>query len=85
MAELAANWPERGVEIKPRMAIRAIPTEDYKDYERNHERVKINYLGKEFDKPQLFLNEARLSAIAISIYLGMIKRHIQGNPLKILF
>lgn len=85
MAELAANWPERGVEIKPRKAIRAIPTEDYKDYERNHERVKINYLGKEFDKPQLFLNEARLSAIAISIYLGMIKRHIQGNPLKILF
>jgi hypothetical protein len=31
------------------------------------------------------LNEARLSAIAISIYLGMIKRHIQGIPCKILF
>ena len=37
------------------------------------------------DKPHLFLNEARLSAIALSIYLGMIKRHIQGIPCKILF
>lgn len=63
----------------------AKPTEDYKGYERNHVRVKIKYLGKEIDKPHFFLNEARLSAIAISIYLGMIKRHIQGNPLKILF
>ena len=33
----------------------------------------------------MFLNEARLSAIAISIYLGMIKRHVQGIPCKILF
>ena len=63
----------------------AKPTEDYKGYERNHVRVKIKYLGNEIDKPHLFLNEARLSAIAISIYLGMIKRHIQGTPLKILF
>jgi hypothetical protein len=31
------------------------------------------------------LNEARLSAIAISIYLGMVKRHIQGIPCKVLF
>ena len=61
------------------------PTLDYKDYERNHVRVSIEYLGKQIDKPHFFLNEARLSAIAISIYLGMIKRHIQGNPLKILF
>ncbi len=58
---------------------------DYTSYERNHVRVKITYLGKEIDKPHFFLNEARLSAIAISIYLGMIKRHIQGMPLKILF
>lgn len=61
------------------------PTADYKDYERNHVRISIEYLGKTIDKPHFFLNEARLSAIAISIYLGMIKRHIQGNPLKILF
>ncbi len=61
------------------------PTTDYKEYERNHVRVSIEYLGKQIDKPHFFLNEARLSAIAISIYLGMIKRHIQGNPLKILF
>ncbi|MBK8370347.1 MAG: hypothetical protein IPL20_03015 [Saprospiraceae bacterium] len=31
------------------------------------------------------MNEARLSAIAISIYLGMVKRHVQGIPCKILF
>jgi|AntAceMinimDraft_11_1070367.scaffolds.fasta_scaffold02866_1 energy-coupling factor transporter ATP-binding protein EcfA2 len=63
----------------------AKPTNDYKDIERNHVRVKIKYQNKEIDKPHFFLNEARLSAIAISIYLGMIKRHIQGNPLKVLF
>jgi len=61
------------------------PTEDYQAYERNHVKVKIKYCGKEIDKPHYFLNEARLSAIAISIYLGMIKRHIQRIPCKILF
>ena len=63
----------------------AKPTTDYKNIERNHVRVKIKYLGKEIDKPHIFLNEARLSAIAISIYLGMVKRHIQGIPCKVLF
>ena len=63
----------------------AKPTADYKSIERNHVRVKIKYLGKEIDKPHIFLNEARLSAIAISIYLGMVKRHVQGIPCKILF
>lgn len=63
----------------------AKPTTDYEDIERNHVRVKIKYQNKEIDKPHFFLNEARLSAIAISIYLGMIKRHIQGLPCKILF
>lgn len=61
------------------------PTADYNEYERNHVRVKVIYLGKEIDKPHFFLNEARLSAIAISIYLGMIKRHVQGLALKVLF
>jgi DNA repair exonuclease SbcCD ATPase subunit len=60
-------------------------TTDYKSIERNHVRVKIKYLGKDIDKPHIFLNEARLSAIAISIYLGMVKRHIQGLPCKVLF
>lgn len=63
----------------------AKPTADYKAIERNHVRVKIKYLGKEIDKPHIFLNEARLSAIAISIYLGMVKRHVQGIPCKVLF
>jgi len=63
----------------------AKPTADYKDIERNHVQVKIKYHNKEIDKPHFFLNEARLSAIAISIYLGMIKRHIQGMPCKVLF
>lgn len=52
---------------------------------RNHVRIEIKYLGKKVEKPHVFLNEARLSAIAISIYLGMIKRHTQGRPLKVLF
>jgi len=63
----------------------AKPTVDYKAIERNHVRVKIKYLNKEIDKPHIFLNEARLSAIAISIYLGMVKRHVQGIPCKVLF
>ncbi|MBZ0326801.1 MAG: ATP-binding protein [Altibacter sp.] len=63
----------------------AKPTVKYNDIERNHVRVKIKYQNKNIDKPHIFLNEARLSAIAISIYLGMIKRHIQGLPCKILF
>lgn len=52
---------------------------------RNHVRITVTYLGKQVEKPHIFLNEARLSAIAISIYLGMIKRHTQGRPLKVLF
>lgn len=63
----------------------AKPTTDYNAIENNHVRIKLKYLNREVSKPHLFLNEARLSAIAISIYLGMIKRHIQGNPCKILF
>ena len=51
----------------------------------NHVRIKIKYLDNEVDKPHVFLNEAKLSAIAISIYLGMIKRHTQGRSLKVLF
>lgn len=47
--------------------------------------IKLKYAGENIDKPHLFLNEARLSAIAISIYLGMIKRHPQLKPFKILF
>jgi len=57
----------------------------YDAIERNHVRVKIKYQNKEIAKPHFFLNKARLSAIAISIYLGLIKRHIQGLTCKILF
>jgi len=38
---------------------------DYNAYERNHVRISIKYLGKTISKPHVFLNEARLSAIAI--------------------
>ena len=47
--------------------------------------LDINYAGRAISKPHLFLNEARLSAIAISIYLGMIKRIPQKKKMKILF
>ncbi len=52
---------------------------------RNNARISIEYLGKKVAKPHIFLNEARLSAIAISIYLGMIKRHVQQKKYKLLF
>jgi AAA15 family ATPase/GTPase len=63
---------------------------DTKDTESKTLRGKfvsldIKYAGKNITTPQLFLNEARLSAIAISIYLGMIKRLPQLKKMKILF
>lgn len=61
------------------------PTGDYHRLEASPVRVELSYAGKAIDKPHLFLNEARLSAIAISIYLGMIRRHVQGIPCKVLF
>jgi len=61
------------------------PSSDYASIEGDRVDVSLRYAGKQIDKPHLFLNEARLSAIAISIYLGMIKRHLQGIPCKVLF
>ena len=61
------------------------PSNDYSAIAGAEVGVDLTYLGKAINKPHLFLNEARLSAIAISIYLGMIKRHVQGVPCKILF
>ncbi len=61
------------------------PSSNYEDIEGPEVHVELGYAGKKINKPHLFLNEARLSAIAISIYLGMIKRHIQGIPCKVLF
>ena len=63
----------------------AKPNSDYQAIENNNVHIDLTYAGKKIAEPHLFLNEARLSAIAISIYLGMIKRHIQGIPCKILF
>lgn len=63
----------------------ARPSKDYTALEDCRVGITLQYVGKEIKYPHLFLNEARLSAIAISIYLGMIKRHIQGIPCKILF
>ncbi|TNJ35938.1 AAA family ATPase [Prosthecochloris vibrioformis] len=61
------------------------PNKDYSGIEGDQVHVELRYAGKEIEKAHLFLNEARLSAIAISIYLGMIKRHVQGIPCKVLF
>lgn len=61
------------------------PSSDYAAIEGDEVHVDLHYAGKSIDKPHLLLNEARLSAIAISIYLGMIKRHVQRIPCKVLF
>lgn len=61
---------------------------EYNGFEKDKQprvTVKLKFAGQNVPKPHLFLNEARLSAIAISIYLGMIKRHPQLKPYKILF
>lgn len=49
---------------------------------------KPNSTGQHHPKSYGFdssTNDTRIAAIALSIYLGMIKRHIQGIPCKILF
>ena len=61
------------------------PDDDYNKLEGAEVKTEISFAGNTVSKPHLFLNEARLSAIAISIYLGMIKRHVQGIPCKVLF
>ena len=61
------------------------PAKEYTALEGSQVHIDLQYAGKKVKNPHLFLNEARLSAIAISIYLGMIKRHVQGILCKILF
>ena len=72
------------VELKLRFP-QVRPDKDYTALEGSQVHIDLQYAGKKVKNPHLFLNEARLSAIAISIYLGMIKRHVQGIPCKILF
>jgi len=62
-----------------------IPNANYTEIERKEVNITVKYLGRQIPDPHLFLNEARLSAIAVSIYLGMVKRHVQGIPCKVLF
>lgn len=61
------------------------PNKDYSAITGAEVHIALKYAQREIPKPHLFLNEARLSAITLSIYLGLIKRHIQGIPCKILF
>lgn len=75
-----------GYNIKINLSFTPVrPKSGYNSFERDKVNIEIEYLGKAVSKPHLFLNEARLSAIAISIYLGMIKRHPQALPGKFLF
>jgi len=46
--------------------------------------LKIRYAGKLIERHQLFLNEARLSALAISLYLASIKLNPLTGALKVL-
>jgi len=62
-----------------------LPSKDYTRVENARVDIAVRYGGKIVDRPHLFLNEARLSAIAISIYLGLIKRHPQAILCKVLF
>lgn len=75
---------KHNIELKLRFP-QVRPLKDYTALEGHHVYIQLKYAGKPVKHPHLFLNEARLSAIAISIYLGMIKRHVQGIPCKILF
>lgn len=78
---------DRDIKIQLAYNIAALDPHDAQAAKLNGGKVKIEieYGGKKVPKPHLFLNEARLSAIAISIYLGMIKRLPQLKKLKILF
>jgi hypothetical protein len=75
---------KHNIELELRFS-QARPRSDYEGIEGAEVHVDLAYAGKPVQQPHLFLNEARLSAIAISIYLGLIKRHVQGIPCKALF
>ena len=47
--------------------------------------LKVNYHQIPIDKPHVFLNESRLSAIGIAIRLALIKRRLQRSEFKLLF
>lgn len=78
---------DSGLSISVSYLTASIDSHDSQASKLNGGKVKIEivYGGKTISKPHLFLNEARLSAIAISIYLGMIKRLPQLKKLKFLF
>ena len=50
----------------------------------NNINLKINFFEKSIPKHQLFLNEARLSALAISLYLASIRVNPLTGALKVL-
>lgn len=64
---------------------KTVALKDDSGVENNHVYLDLLYHGVAITEPHLFLNEAKLSAIAISIYLGLIKRHLQAIPIKVLF
>lgn len=47
--------------------------------------AKVEYAGKKIDSHHEFLNEARLSAIALSIYLAALKSNPTKNALDVIF
>ncbi len=72
--------------IKLKFSYREIvPNTELSGVEHDYVGIDVEYFGQPVLKPHVFLNEAKLSAIAISIYLGMVLRHAQGSPLKVLF
>jgi hypothetical protein len=77
LTELNVKASEILAEFQTGVSIRLVPARVWygrppKRLTRMHVALVMQYYGRRINQPHLFLNEARLSAIAISIFLGSV-------------
>lgn len=73
-----------GANVKIKLEFDKVEYQGRRKLRGNNINLKIDFFEKLIPKHQLFLNEARLSALAISLYLASIKVNPLSGALKIL-
>jgi hypothetical protein len=71
--------------IKIKLHFSDIQHRALRDLDNQNIRLEVNFCDETLPKHQFFLNEARLSALAISLYLAAIKVNPTQGELKVLF
>ena len=72
------------VNIKVKLEFNEITYHGYQNLSGNNINLLIDFCDKSIPKHQFFLNEARLSALAISLYLASIRVNPLSGALKVL-